>query len=65
MRPISENYKKNGEGSGQANRDSDADDNPFTEIVSKNVMPIPPSKKKVYLEDYEDFVVKLVFFFPY
>ena len=37
---------------------SDVDD-PFTNVISKNVMPAPPNKeRKVYLEDYENFVVK-------
>ncbi|KAF8810000.1 hypothetical protein BYT27DRAFT_7253972 [Phlegmacium glaucopus] len=37
----------------------DDDDDPFIDVISKNVMPIPPSKpKKVYLEDFENFIVK-------
>jgi hypothetical protein len=39
--------------------DNYTSDDPFTEIVTKNAMPTPPSKaKKVYLEDFENFTVK-------
>ncbi|KAF8800677.1 hypothetical protein BYT27DRAFT_7216930 [Phlegmacium glaucopus] len=39
--------------------DDDDNDDPFIDVISKNVMPIPPSKpKKVYLEDFENFTVK-------
>lgn len=44
---------------------ADTDDSdPFLDVVTKNVMPVPPLKdKKVYLEDYENFSVKQVFLF--
>jgi hypothetical protein len=39
--------------------DKYASDDPFTDVITKNIMPTPPSKaKKVYLEDYENFTVK-------
>jgi hypothetical protein len=37
--------------------DGDFSDDPFQDIVSKNVMPIPTDVKKEYLEDYENFTV--------
>ena len=37
------------------------DSDPFVDTVTKNVMPVPPTKAKVYLEDYENFTVKQVF----
>jgi len=37
--------------------DDDFSDDPFQDVVSKNVMPIPTEVKKEYLEDYENFTV--------
>ena len=50
------------EGSKRSNRDDDIADDPFVDVGSQNVMPVPPQPKKVYLEDYENFTVKLVYF---
>jgi hypothetical protein len=39
----------------------DSSDDPFADVVPKNAMPTPPKPKKVYLEDFENFTVELVF----
>lgn len=36
------------------------DDDKFANVIPKNVMPIPPAAKKVFLEDFENFTVKYV-----
>lgn len=47
------------EGSNVHKIDEDSSDDPFVNTVSKNAMPVPPSKeKKEYLEDYENFSIK-------
>ena len=46
-----------GESSKARKVDDDFSDDPFQDVVSKNVMPIPTEVKKEYLEDYENFTV--------
>jgi hypothetical protein len=49
------------EGSKSNTVEDDLSDDPFADVISKNVMPKPPTQeKKVYLEDYEHFTVREV-----
>jgi len=53
---INENHA---EGSKRAGNNTNNEDDRFSNVSIKNAMPIPPKiERKVYLEDYEDFVVK-------
>jgi hypothetical protein len=59
LKYIRESDDNHAEGSRPAAHNISDVDDPFTNVISKNAMPTPPNKeKKVYLEDYENFVVK-------
>jgi hypothetical protein len=49
------------EGSKSNTIEDDLSNDPFANVVSKNVMPKPPTQEKsVYLEDYKHFTVRQV-----
>jgi hypothetical protein len=59
LRCLSEIKENHAEGSKRAGHNTNDEDDPLSNISMKNAMPIPPKvEKKIYLEDYEDFVVK-------
>ena len=61
LKYIRESDDKHAEGSRRATHNISDEGNTFTNVISKNVMPAPPNKKKkVYLEDYENFMVEWV-----
>jgi len=58
LRSISKTIGGIAEGSKDGKRKANDIDDPFTDFGSKNAMPSPSRPKKIFLEDYENFVVE-------